>query len=387
MHTIHFIFCFFIIVNNNFAQSKKEFSKISFTKEISFISIDSSYGSKSTIIEYPKFLVVVELPFIDAGGGKSTDLVQDISKAERFIEYLKIEYNKKPVKYVLSSHWHLHSLSGISPFFKEGSQLIAAKSNWDYSVKNGLFGNENIQEIEKKVVKITKDTTLLKSTSNPIDIVFLDETYTHKPTKDYLFFYLPKQKILHASCMCAMNEVDFQKRPSFIYSDRITDIDKAIKVRNLQVDKIIKLTAEFDEEKKVYKIPVFENDYFTEFKKRGKSIETVLVEYKKYELSFLKLNKGTLIQKLITEKVSPVVINNLVYDFIKQKEFEKAVEWGQILNTYNPGDSNYIDSLGEAYYNLGDLVIAKHYSELLSKLNKEFPNQIKSWEENKSNSQ
>ena len=72
-----------------YAQSDKQFSKTVFSKEISFVRTDTAHGSQSTVIEYPKFLVVIELPMIDEGGGRSTNLVQDIPKAERFLTYLK----------------------------------------------------------------------------------------------------------------------------------------------------------------------------------------------------------------------------------------------------------------------------------------------------------
>jgi hypothetical protein len=248
-----------------YAQNNYQFSRTVFSKEISFVSNDTLRDSQSTVIEYPKFLVVIELPMIHAGAGIKTNLTQDIPKAESFINYLKKEYNNKPIKYVLSSHWHLHSLSGITPFFKQGATLVVAKTNWEYSVKNGLFGDTDTKPYEKQLMQITKDTLILNDTKFPISVLFIDETYENKPTKDYLFFYMPKNKCLHASCMCAMSDIDFKQTSEFIINDRVPDLDKAIKIRNLEVENIIKLSAVYDKNKKSYKLPVYTKDYLKEY--------------------------------------------------------------------------------------------------------------------------
>jgi hypothetical protein len=367
-----------------YAQSDKQFSKTVFSKEISFVRTDTAHGSQSTVIEYPKFLVVIELPMIDEGGGRSTNLVQDIPKAERFLTYLKKEYNNKPIKYVLSSHWHLHSLSGITPFFNQGAILVAAKTNWEYSIKNGLFGNADTKTLEKQVMHVSRDTTILNNTNFPISVLFLNETYSNKPTQDYLFFYMPKNKCIHASCMCAMNEVDFKQMPDFMYSNRVTDLEKAIKSRKLDIEYLFKLTAEYDKDKNIYKLPVFTKSYFEEFKQRGTpraAAEAKEVNiYKNYELSFLKLNNDTILHSLINKKIPSQLINSLVYILIKEKEFLKALQWAQVLNLYQIGEFDFMDTLGEAYYNAGDFAMAQNISNQLALLNPKFPNQFKAWE-------
>ena len=376
----------FLATTSLFAQSEKQFSRNIFSKEISFVRTDTTHGSQSTVIEYPKFLVVIELPMIDKGADRNNNLVQDVPKADLFLNYLKKEYNNKPVKYVLSSHWHLHSLSGITPFFNQGATLIAAKTNWEYSVKNGLFGETDTKILEKQVVQVSKDTSILNNTNFPISVLFLDETYINKPTKDYLFFYMPKNKCIHASCMCAMQQIDFKQRPEFIYNDRVTDLEKAIKIRNLDVENLFKLTAEFDKDKKVYKMPAFNKSYFEEFKLRGKPMAEVVQGFMNYELQFLQTRKDSILHLLVAKKTSPQVVNSTVYACIKQKEYLKAVQWAQILNLYQIGDTSFIDTMGEAYYNAGDFEMDKHISNQLAKLNPDFKNQFKVWEQTKQNS-
>jgi hypothetical protein len=369
------------IAGNLYSQGKKEFKKTVFSKEISFVQVDTTHGSQTTVIEYPKYLVVIELPMINMGGGKKTDLSENIPKAERFLSFLKNEYKNKPVKYVLSSHWHLHSLSGITPFFKDGATLVVAKSNWEYSVKNGLFGTVDASIYGKQILQISEDTTILNDTKFPISVLFLDETYANKPTKDYLFFYMPKNKCIHASCMCLINEVDLSQNSEIVYSDRTIDLEKAIKNRNLKVEHLFKLYGEFDKDNKSYKTPVLTEPYYKEFRKRGKPTSEVLNDFANYELSNLQTNKNKVLNDLFLRKFSAENINSIVYICIEKKEYSKAVEWSHILNVYKIGKPDYINSMGEAYYNAGFFEIAQQISNQLVKLNPEFTNQFKVWED------
>ncbi len=380
------IFFFFITFSTELvAQSKNRFNRIPFSKEISFVRFDSTQAAQSTIIEYPKFLVVIELPMIEEGGGRSTNLEEDIPKAENYLAYLEAEY-KKPIKYVLSSHWHLHSLSGITPFFNKGAKLVTARSNWKYSLDNGLLKVENGNTFAKQIVMITKDTTLFSNTKNPIDVLFLDKSYTFKPTKDYLFFYLPNSKTMHASCMCALSTIDFKQRPSFVYNDRVSDLEKAITSRKLQVDQLIKLSAEYDKETKTYKPVTFNNAYYSEFKQRGTPMHEVIKTYSSCSLQKLAGQRDSILNHLVEKKIAPSIINAAVYDCMRAKQFQNAVEWARLLNLYQAGDNNYIDTLGEACFRAGNNAMASYYSGLLAQRDvKTFPDALKVWEKNKAN--
>lgn len=374
-----------ILISTEVVAQKNQFTRTSFSKEISFIRFDSAQAAQSTVIEYPKFLVVIELPMIEEGGGRSTNLEEDIPKAERYLAYLEGEY-RKPIKYVLSSHWHLHSLSGITPFFNKGAKLVTAKTNWKYSLDNGLMSGKDVTKFNKQLVTITRDTTLLSDTKNPIDVLFLDKSYTFKPTKDYLFFYLPASKTMHASCMCAMATIDFKQRPEFVYNDRVSDLEKAITTRKLQVDNLIKLSAEYDKETKTYKPVTFTNSYYSEFKQRGTPMHVIVKNYSKCSLEKLTLQRDSILHHLVDKKVSPGIINSAVYDCIRDKQFQNAVEWARILNLYSAGDNSYIDTLGEACFRAGDALMAQYYSKLLAQRDaKAFPDALKTWEKNKAN--
>lgn len=307
------IFLHFVFLASS-AQTTNSFIVNKHAGNISFTRMDSAHTSQTTVIEYPDFLVLIELPFVDMGGDKSTDLYEDVATADRFILFLKKEFKNKPVKYVLSTHWHLHSLSAITPFFKQGAKLITASSNWQYSLRNGFLGSADPKTFAKSVLKVTRDTTLLSKTKFPIDVIFLDSTYSHKPTKDYLFFYFPTTKMMHASCMCALTDVDFEKRKGFTYSDRITDLSRAIASRKLPVESIIKL-GRFDQSPGQYLEPVFSRTYLEEFMENGKPMHVAVAQYTNLTFHSLLQQKDSILQDAITKKVSPQILNQAVYDF------------------------------------------------------------------------
>jgi hypothetical protein len=151
----------------------------------------------------------------------------------------------------------------------------------------------------------------------------------------------------------------------------------------LDVDYLFKLTAEFDKDKKVYKIPVFNKSYFEEFKQRGSPMAGIVKGFVNYELTFLQTSKDSILHNLVSRKISSQVVNSIVYACIKQKEYLKAVRWAQILNLYHIGETNFMDTMGEAYYNAGDFVMAQHISNQIAGLNPKMPNQFKVWEQAK----
>ena len=136
-------------------------------------------------------------------------------------------------------------------------------------------------------------------------------------------------------------------------------------------------------QKKEYKLPVINGEYFDEYKKRGKPAELLISELSNYDFTTLKNDKTQIINNLIAKKTSAYYVNNTVYNCIKIKEYKKAVEWAQILNLYEINNPNYLDTLGEAYYNADEHLLAQNISDQLLKLNPKLSNPLKSWEENR----
>jgi hypothetical protein len=81
------------------AQSKFQYQRTTFNKDISFIQLDSATGVRSTIVEYPKFLVVIELPMHHDGANRGAGKLPHhrftatailAATAHGFISYLQV---------------------------------------------------------------------------------------------------------------------------------------------------------------------------------------------------------------------------------------------------------------------------------------------------------
>jgi hypothetical protein len=86
---------------------------------------------------------------------------------------------------------------------------------------------------------------------------------------------------------------------------------------------------------------------------------------------------------MINTGLSPGMLNALAYDCIARKQYEKALVIAQLLNIYFPGEKDFIDSMGEAYYLNGDFILAKRISDLLGKNDPKWMNRYAEWEKNK----
>src|SRR5687768_6282961 len=75
---------------------------------------DSS-TSKSTIIEFDKFVALLEVPIKNEGGG-ATNLKDHSFGGKKVIASIEKYFPNKPLKYLLHSHWHPHSISSVKPF-------------------------------------------------------------------------------------------------------------------------------------------------------------------------------------------------------------------------------------------------------------------------------
>jgi mRNA degradation ribonuclease J1/J2 len=110
-------------------------------ENISFVSLDTLGKNQCTIIEYNDFIVIIELPIAE---WELTD--NGTSKVELFASFLNENFTNKPVKYILCSHWHLHSLSSIDYFIEKGAKVIVTTNNWNESTKRKLISSENIKK-------------------------------------------------------------------------------------------------------------------------------------------------------------------------------------------------------------------------------------------------
>jgi hypothetical protein len=364
------------------AQSEDTFVIQRYSPEISFVVMDSTHGAQSTVIEYADCLVLIEMPIIDEGGGKTKDLDEDTVRATRFRDFLHGHFSQKPIRYILSSHWHQHSLSGVTPFTDEGTRIVTTRKNWGYAVDNGLVAKEKLQGLSDKIILVSADTLLLPKSAYPIQVLYLDSTYTHKPTADYLFFYLTRQKYLHASCMTAVGHDDLKQQGSRIYGSRLVDVRRVVTERKLDVSKIIRLGREHFAHHS-FEPGIYNYAEVAAYMAAGKSPEEVMEPFTQMSPDQIRLRTDSLLDLFTGMGLPPGVLNITVYTLIEEKEYEKAVLFAQLLNLYYPGDLDFIDTLGEAFYFQGAERQAQRISNVLMMHDPEYSGGIEGWRNNR----
>lgn len=142
------------------------------------------YGCKALIAEFDEYLAVVEFPIND-------------SVAIAIINKAKEIFPEKPIKYVLHSHHHSHSISGFDPFLEHTkASLVTSPYNF---AKIKSITLDTIQ-LEKRYVKIDS-TFKMVSNNNELICYTINRNQYAVPTQEYNVIYFPYQKLLVTGCL------------------------------------------------------------------------------------------------------------------------------------------------------------------------------------------
>jgi len=351
-----------------FAQS--EFNKIEKADEgLYFMYFDSS-ASKSTIVEFNEYLVMIEVPIIDKGGG-ATILVDDIAGGEKVLRSLKNHFPKKPLKYILHSHWHLHSISSISPFINNNVKIVSTKNNFD--VLSKFMEPASVQTNMNSFIFVEGDSLVISDGTNEIIAYrFEQKDYPSTPTKDYLYFYIPKHNCMHAACMYTkwMGE-PVDGKP--VLSGREENLYAFIKSKNINPEFIIRLP---NEKAELNGLQSYEGLEFTN--NNGIKSSDILKQYLALDALSLKQNRDEIVKDAIIKNIPASIINSCVYAELRKKELDRALSYAYIQAMMNPSDANAWDTLGEVYYFMGEYEVAQSY---LKQKQRMFPNNHEGGEE------
>jgi tetratricopeptide (TPR) repeat protein len=348
-----------------------------YKKNISFIRLDSTYKAQSTVIEYDNFLVLLELPAIEKSLYRKNGLDKETEQGQILLDYLKAKFDK-PVKYVFSSHSHLHTLSGILPFLQTDSKIVTTTHNWETCVRNRILSSEQIGEYLSNIITVDKDTTFFKNSDYPIELVYLDSSDVYyTPTDDYLMFYLKKDKILHASCTAWIKDIDYKKLKNYTYNSRLDGLFRAIKAKDLNPKTIIRL------EHNTLNNPNNVEYAFSVKEIKQTMSKAITTEELKEHLSKIVLTESydSLINYAITIQLHPNLIRITALQNLEEKRYAVAIKLATFLNLYFPGSPRYIDVLGECYFASGDYEKALYYDNHLHNFSENYG--IDNWKNRK----
>lgn len=346
------------------AQNKTDFNTITQVEEGLFFMYYDSSSSKSTIVEFKHFIALLEVPIKDEGGG-AQNLKDHSEGAEKVMRSLQHYFPKKPLKYVLHSHWHPHSISSVKPFLEKGVQLISTKSNFEKMRE--FIDEKTATQYAKQIQFVETDSLIISDKTNKIVAYrFLQKDFPATPTTEYLYFHLPKYNFLHCGCMYSKwNGKAVEGKP--LITSREGDLHKFIASQHLKPRFLIRLSTEKTEANDMQPFNGLENTI-----KNGISAQTIASRYNALDAKTLNSQQDSLIKEILQNNIPVSIFNSLAYGSLKVRDFPKALAFAKIQMLLKPFDANSWDTLGEVYFFAGDEHLATQCEQQIKLVNPTF---------------
>lgn len=331
--------------------------------------------TKGTIVEFEDNLVLIEMSINDHR--KSSDTLQDhFEECERALASIKAYFPDKPLKYVLSSHWHPHSLASINPIITKGIKVVTTKLNFERLKE--FVDSATFNKYRDNFIFVEDDNFILKDERNEIRVFKINkDEYTSLPTSDFLFFHIPKYGSLHVSCMFQRLTKAVVMGNEFI-STRTEDVVNFMTSNNIVPKNFISIDPYADEPNGLILA-----DTLNRMLKNG--ILPSTIEKYLYDLpdGNLLAKSDSLMKYFMANLIPPYLINKTIYKLLERHEIAKALELAKFNSVLFPSNPNSWDTLAEVYYFNGDNVLAKKYASECKRINSSFEsgNETK-WQEN-----
>ncbi len=319
-----------------------------------FMYYDSSQ-SKSTIVEFDDFLALIEVPVKDQGGNARV-LEEHAEGGEKVLRTLKGYFPSKPLRYVVHSHWHPHSISSVRPFISNGVTLVSTRKNFERLKE--FVDSADIARYGKNITFVDGDSLVIADPGNRIVIHrFTQEEYPNAPSADYLYCYLPKYNYLH--CACMYNKWTGEKvAGKELLTGREEDLDRFMSARNLRPEYLIRLSRE-----KTEKNDMQPYEGLRDVVVNGVSATALSDGYLALDETTLRVSRDSLVRSIVRDHIPASVINRAVYSALGRNALSKAALLAHLQAGANPSDPNVWDTLGEVHYFLGDTLMARSYGK------------------------
>jgi len=320
--------------------------------------------TKSTIVEFSDHIVLIEMPISNDGAG-TVHLKDHTEGGETVLAKLKEAFPTKPLTYVLSSHWHPHSISSIVPFISKGITVVTTRKN--FKRLSEFVDSATYKKYQQYITFVDQDSLILKDNFNSIIAYKFDkEDYPNVPTEDFLYFQLPKYNYLHTSCMYQRLQGRLVKGKEMI-SSRVEDLAKFIRAKHITPRYVITTDTYWDDP-----IGMASGDSLEMVLDKGIGMSTLEQELLTLSMDDLTLRTDSVIKSLMANAIPYSILNRAVYTSLARKDLKKALALARVQALLIPSDPNSWDTYGEVYYFLGEMELAKKYEAQCRRIDKSF---------------
>jgi tetratricopeptide (TPR) repeat protein len=370
----------FLLAGTLSVSAQQDLNRVEKSKEGLYFMFYDSSNSKSTIVEFSDFVVLIEVPVKDEGGG-ATNMKDHIEGGLKAIRTIEKEFPGKPIKYVIHSHWHPHSISAVAPFLENGSKLITTMENYSIIKK---YVDETVKEKYKSNVIFAEadprsagDSLVIDEPGNRIVIHYLKKSdYPNLPTVDYLYCYLPNYNMLHCACMYNKWTGEPVEGKEML-TGREEDLHRFLAEKNIKPEHLIRLT---NEKSVPGNLQPFSG--LDDVVNNGIRASDILNRYTMLSEQELKDKFDVITEEIINNNIPVSLMNTAAYQMLRSNDLGRALVFAKLQAFLNPSDPNSWDTLGEVYYFMGKLESARKCSREAKEIDPNFSQGgEKVWEE------
>ena len=140
-------------------------------------------ASKTVVVEFERFLAMIESP-------------GDEALARATLARLDEVFPDKPVRFLLHTHPHGHSIGAIDPYLARGVTIVTSATNLERIAER----SGDPQRFER-VALVVSDGFAIEDPSNRLVVRVIDQDEYTVPSDDYTIFELPAQEIVVSGCL------------------------------------------------------------------------------------------------------------------------------------------------------------------------------------------
>lgn len=323
-----------------------------------------SIVTKSTVVEFSDFIALIEVPISNDGIG-AVNLKDHSEGGNRVLEFLKKSFPEKPLKYVLSSHWHPHSISSILPFISRKITVVTTRANF---VRLSEFvDSAAYREYGNYVQFVDGDSLEIQDPSNRIVAYrFTKKEYPNVPTQDFLYFYLPTNNCLHSSCMFQrlLGRVVYGKE---MISSRVEDLHRFLETKQIVPQHVITTDTYWDGAD-----GMISGDTLQQMFRAGITMGSIESDIQHLSVETLTTKTDSLVKNYALNGVPVNMLGRAVTAALHEKDLTRGLALARLQALVNPSDPNAWDTFGEVYYFLGETGLARMYAWQSTRIDKNF---------------
>jgi tetratricopeptide (TPR) repeat protein len=316
--------------------------------------------AKSTVVEGDDALALVEAPASDRGGD-ARHLTEHREAGERALRALGRRFPGKPVKYLLSTHWHPHSVSTLAPFVERGAKLVTTRANFE-RLGEMLEPAARARAADWAQFVDGDALELGRGRARVVALRFERARYPGTPTDDYLFFYLPAHDALHVGCMYNKWEGPPVAGRELL-TRREVDLHQFLRDRGLRPARLIRSKRETATPGEALPAEGLERVV-----REGVSTAELAARYERLGAADVRARRPALVREAVADNLPASVFNQLAYDDLRRGDLDRALEFATLQALLAPDDPNAWDTLGQVHYALGDRPTARAYERAVKRM-------------------